>query len=130
MKPKHIIQSAAVFGALAVSLGAFGAHGLAAVLASTGKAATFETAVSYHFYHSLGLLMLGVIAVQFPNIKAFSQAAWFFIAGILIFSGTLYTLSLTGIAILGAITPLGGVAFILGWIWLFLGASKITIRRN
>jgi len=126
MKTKHIIQTAAVFGALAVGLGAFGAHGLAPVLEKTGRFANFETAVSYHFYHSLALLMLGILSVLFPKIKAFSQGAWLFVAGIIIFSGSLYVLSLTGITLLGAITPFGGIAFILGWAWLFLGASKIN----
>ena len=126
MTTKHIIQSAAVAGTLAVGLGAFGAHGLAPILEKTGRLATYETAVSYHFYHSLALLLTGILSALFPNIKAFSQCAWLFIAGIAIFSGTLYVLSLTGITLLGAITPLGGVAFILGWTWLFLGASKIN----
>jgi uncharacterized membrane protein YgdD (TMEM256/DUF423 family) len=126
MRTKYIIQTAAVFGVLAVSLGAFGAHGLAPLLEKYGRIATFETAVSYHFYHTLALLLTGLITAHFPDIKAFSQAAWLFIAGILIFSGSLYVLSLTGITILGAITPLGGVAFIMGWGWLLFGASQIN----
>lgn len=127
MKTKHIIQTAAVSGVLAVSLGAFGAHGLAPLLEKTGRVATFETAVSYHFYHSLALLLTGLLTAHFPTIRAFSQGAWLFVAGIFVFSGTLYVLSLTGMTILGAITPFGGVAFIMGWIWLFLGASKINL---
>jgi uncharacterized membrane protein YgdD (TMEM256/DUF423 family) len=126
MTTKHIIQTAAVFGALAVSLGAFGAHGLAPILEKTGRVETYETAVSYHFYHSLALLLLGILSALFPTIKAISQAAWLFIAGIVVFSGSLYVLSLTGITLLGAITPFGGVAFILGWGWLFWGASTIN----
>jgi uncharacterized membrane protein YgdD (TMEM256/DUF423 family) len=125
MRTKYIIQTAAVFGVLAVSLGAFGAHGLAPLLEKSGRIATFETAVSYHFYHTLALLLTGLLTGHFQDIKAFSQAAWLFIAGILIFSGSLYVLSLTGITILGAITPLGGVAFIMGWVWLLFGASQI-----
>lgn len=127
MKTKHIIQTAAVSGVLAVSLGAFGAHGLAPLLEKTGRVATFETAVSYHFYHSLALLLIGVLTAHFPTIKAFSQGPWLFIGGIVVFSGTLYVLSLTGMTILGAITPFGGIAFIMGWVWLFLGASKINL---
>lgn len=126
MTTKHIIQTAAVSGALAVSLGAFGAHGLAPILEKTGRLATYETAVSYHFYHSLALLMLGILSALYPKIKTFSKGAWLFIAGIVIFSGSLYVLSLTGTTILGAITPFGGVAFILGWAWMFWGALKIN----
>lgn len=126
MKTKHIIQIAAASGIFAVSLGAFGAHGLAPLLEKTGRLATYETAVSYHFYHSLALLLLGILTAQFPRIKVFSQGAWLFIVGIIIFSGSLYVLSLTGITILGAVTPFGGVSFILGWAWLFWGASKIN----
>ncbi|WP_158861037.1 DUF423 domain-containing protein [Lunatibacter salilacus] len=126
MKTKHIIQTAAVSGALAVILGAFGAHGLEPILEKTGRLATYETAVSYHFYHSLALLMLGILSANFPQSNAFKQGAWFFIAGIIVFSGSLYVLSITGVTILGAVTPFGGVAFILGWAWLFWGAAKIN----
>lgn len=128
MTTKNIIQTAAVSGAIAVSLGAFGAHGLAPILEKTGRLATYETAVSYHFYHSLALLMLGILSANFPQINAFKQGAWLFIVGIVVFSGSLYVLSITGVTILGAITPFGGVAFILGWAWLFWGASKINSR--
>lgn len=128
MTTKHIIQIAAVSGAIAVSLGAFGAHGLAPILEKTGRLATYETAVSYHFYHSLALLMLGILSANFPQINTFKQGAWLFIAGIVVFSGSLYVLSITGVTILGAITPFGGVAFILGWAWIFRGASKINSR--
>ena len=120
-----ILQWAAVFGALAVGLGAFGAHGLAERLNEMGRTETFETAVSYHFYHSLALLLLGGIMSIYTSVKAFSISALLFVIGIVIFSGSLYVLSLTGITWLGAITPFGGLAFILGWVGLFVGAQQI-----
>lgn len=122
MKPTTIIQTAAIFGAIAVGIGAFGAHGLNSMLEASGRLETFETAVKYHFYHSLALFGLGVLAFVKPNWKKLSLSFWGFTIGILIFSGSLYVLCLTGITWLGAITPLGGVAFILGWLGIFWGA--------
>lgn len=124
MKGKQLIQSAAIFGMLAVGIGAFGAHGLKDILTETGRTETFETAVKYHFYHSLAILLIGILALLKPTWKKLSAAATLMIVGIFIFSGSLYFLSLTGITWLGAITPLGGVAFIAGWILLFLAASN------
>lgn len=124
MKGTRIIQSAAIFGALAVGIGAFGAHGLKAILEETGRIETFETAIKYHFYHSLGLFLIGILALIKPDWKGLGFAAISMIIGILIFSGSLYILSLTGITWLGAITPLGGVAFILGWLRVFWTATK------
>ncbi len=122
MKPTTIIQIAAIFGAIAVGIGAFGAHGLKSMLEASGRLETFETAVKYHFYHSLALFGLGLLAFLKPNWKKLALSFWGFSLGILIFSGSLYVLCLTGITWLGAITPLGGVAFILGWLGLFWGA--------
>lgn len=124
MTGKQIIQSAAIFGAVAVGIGAFGAHGLKAILEETGRIETFETAVKYHFYHSLGLFLIGILALVKPDWKGFSFSAICMMIGILIFSGSLYVLSLTGITWLGAITPLGGVAFILGWLGILRAATK------
>ncbi len=124
MKGNQIIQTAAIFGMLAVGIGAFGAHGLKEILAETGRAETFETAVKYHFYHSLAIFIIGILALVKPNWKKLSTATILMVVGIFIFSGSLYILSLTGIAWLGAITPLGGVAFISGWILVFLAASN------
>jgi uncharacterized membrane protein YgdD (TMEM256/DUF423 family) len=124
LKATTIIQSAAIFGVIAVGIGAFGAHGLKAVLEETGRIETFETAVKYHFYHSLGLFLIGILALIKPDWKGLSFSAICMILGILIFSGSLYILSLTGITWLGAITPLGGVAFILGWMGIFRAAIK------
>ncbi|MFC5623235.1 DUF423 domain-containing protein [Algoriphagus winogradskyi] len=124
MTGKQIIQTGAIFGMLAVGIGAFGAHGLKEILAETGRTETFETAVKYHFYHSLAIFLIGILALVKPEWKKLSLAAVLMAVGILIFSGSLYVLSLTGITWLGAITPLGGVAFIGGWILIVVAASK------
>lgn len=124
MTGKNILTIVGISGALAVGLGAFGAHGLEPILIQNGRLDTFETAVSYHFYHTLGLLGLGILAMIKPEWKGLSLAAWGMFLGILIFSGSLYILSLTGITWLGAITPIGGVGFILGWLALAYAVLK------
>lgn len=124
MTGKNILVMAGISGALAVGFGAFGAHGLEPLLIQNGRLDTFETAVSYHFYHTLGLLGLGILALIKPDWKGLSLAAWGMFLGILIFSGSLYILSLTGITWLGAITPIGGVGFILGWLALAYAMIK------
>ena len=115
MNAKQILQLAGISGALAVGLGAFGAHSLEALLIQNGRLDTFQTAVNYHFYHTLALLGIGVLAIVKPDWKGVTFSAWCMVLGILIFSGSLYVLSLSDITWLGAITPLGGLAFILGW---------------
>ncbi|MEB2785300.1 DUF423 domain-containing protein [Algoriphagus persicinus] len=124
MNGKQIIQTAAILGACAVGIGAFGAHGLKEILADTGRAETFETAVKYHFYHSLAIFLIGILALIKPEWKKLSTAAISMVIGILIFSGSLYVLSLTGTTWLGAITPFGGLALIVGWILVFVAVSK------
>ncbi|MBC6369090.1 DUF423 domain-containing protein [Algoriphagus sp. AK58] len=124
MKGKNILVIAGISGALAVGLGAFGAHGLEPLLIQNGRLDTFETAVSYHFYHTLGLAGLGILALIKPDWKGLNLAAWAMFLGILIFSGSLYILCLTGITWLGAITPIGGVGFILGWLALAYAVLK------
>ncbi len=120
-----VLQVAAISGALAVGLGAFGAHGLAERLEQLGRTDTYNTAVSYHFYHSLALLLTGGIMAIYTSVKAFKISSLLFTIGLAIFSGSLYVLSLTGITWLGAITPIGGIAFILGWLGLFVGTLQI-----
>ena len=119
------IKIGAVLGALAVGIGAFGAHSLAGILAEYGRTETFETAVKYHFYHTLAIVLVGVLKIQFPDNKKLNTSGFFFLAGIIIFSGSLYVMSLTGITWLGAITPIGGLAFILGWVYLFLSSRSL-----
>jgi uncharacterized membrane protein YgdD (TMEM256/DUF423 family) len=103
----------ALAGFTAVALGAFGAHGLRARL-SPEMLAVFETGVRYHMYHALALLGTAA-AMERVGGRLFVVAGWFFVAGIVLFSGSLYLLALTGVAKLGAVTPLGGLAFLIGW---------------
>lgn len=119
---KTIIMTASVFLALAVAIGAFGAHGLKSHL-STEMLTTYKTGVEYHFYHALGLLLVGVLAVYMPSVQL-KWSAIFLGAGIILFSGSLYVLAITGIKWIGAITPLGGLSFIAGWILLFVAVWK------
>ena len=109
-----------LFGFLAVAAGAFGAHALRARLAPD-LLAVFETAARYQMYHALALLVVAMAAARWPD-PAFRAAGWLFTAGIVVFSGSLYLLALTGVRWLGAITPLGGLAFLGGWIALALAA--------
>ena len=112
----------AVFGALGVVAGAFGAHGLKAWV-SPELLAVFETGVRYHLIHALALLAVAWASTRWAS-AAIRAAGWLFVAGILVFSGSLYVLTLTGIRALGAITPFGGVAFIAGWLLLAWGAWR------
>lgn len=107
---------------LAVALGAFAAHGLKNRLAPE-MLTIFETGVRYQMYHSIALLAAAWATSRWPG-AAVTASGWLFIAGIVIFSGTLYILSLTGVRWLGAITPLGGVAFLAGWLLLAWAAWK------
>jgi uncharacterized membrane protein YgdD (TMEM256/DUF423 family) len=110
-----ILVIAAINGFLVVSIGAFGAHGLQTRLQETGYLATFETGVQYHMFHTLALLGLALLAMQAPESRLLSSAAWLFLGGIILFSGSLYVLAISGISWLGAITPLGGLGFLAGW---------------
>ncbi len=110
----------AVMGFVGVGLGAFGAHGLKGRL-SAEMLAVFETGVRYQMYHALALLVLGALMSRLEG-RAVVVAGWSFTAGILLFSGSLYALALSGITTLGAITPIGGVAFLIGWIALAIAA--------
>lgn len=114
---------AAIYGFLAVALGAFGAHGLKNRLSSE-MMAVYETAVQYHFYHVFALLAVALLLQSGVQHLALRWAVWLFSLGILLFSGSLYALSLTGIKVLGAITPLGGLLFLLGWLCLAVAAIK------
>ncbi len=112
----------AVLGAVGVGAGAFGAHALRTRLAPE-MLAVFETGVRYHLMHALALLAVGWAAARWPG-PAVTAAGWLFVAGILLFSGSLYALALTGVRTLGLVTPVGGVAFILGWIALVWAAWR------
>ena len=106
---------------LAVALGAFGAHGLKCRV-SAEMLAVWQTAVLYHLVHALGLLLVGLLALHLP-VRA---AGWTLLVGIVLFSGSLYLMVLTGIRPLGMVTPLGGVTFLVGWLLLALAALKST----
>jgi uncharacterized membrane protein YgdD (TMEM256/DUF423 family) len=123
MNQQRTLLTASVMGCLAVALGAFGAHGLKSMLTAAGRLDTFELAVRYQFYHTLALLATGVLMTSFPS-RRLGTAALCFLLGIIFFSGSLYVLCFTGLGILGAVTPIGGVFFIVGWIFLFLGVYK------
>ncbi len=112
----------AVAGFLAVGLGAFGAHGLRGRL-SPEMLAVFETGVRYHMYHALAIVLTGLIAARWSGWLVHT-AGWCFAAGIVLFSGSLYALALSGVTVLGAITPIGGLLFLAGWACLaFAGAA-------
>jgi uncharacterized membrane protein YgdD (TMEM256/DUF423 family) len=121
------IIAGAVNAAIAVALGAFGAHALKEKL-SEHYLAVWETAVQYQMFHALALIAVGILMspTLFGSITQLSWAGYLILAGIIIFSGSLYVLSLSGIGILGAITPIGGVAFIAGWIMLIIAAVKFS----
>jgi|SRR3990170_1942105 len=112
----------AISAFLAVALGAFGAHALRARLSSE-MLQVFEVGVRYHFYHALALLAVAWAATRWPG-GAVTAAGWLFLAGTVIFSGSLYLLSLTGQRWLGAVTPIGGAAFLLGWLCLAWAAWR------
>ena len=114
-----------IHGFFAVALGAFAAHGLKNSL-DAYSVGVFETGVRYHFYHALALLLLGVYQLQ---TQLESKAGYFFHFGILIFSGSLYALALTGIKKLGMITPIGGVAFLIAWV-IFARQALLSARSK
>jgi uncharacterized membrane protein YgdD (TMEM256/DUF423 family) len=113
----------ALGGFLAVAFGAFGAHALRSRL-SPEMLAVFETGVRYQMYHALALLL---VAATIPHLGGWlvRTAGWLFTAGIVIFSGSLYLLAMTGVTILGAITPIGGLAFLAGWACLAIAAAAL-----
>lgn len=118
-----------VHGLTAVALGAFGAHGLTKRLADLPDAAKrlgwWETAAHYQLTHALALAIAGWLVTKLPDSHVPTVAGWAFAAGALIFSGTLYTMTLTGIRWLGAITPIGGLSLLVGWAALIVAAAKL-----
>lgn len=114
---RTFLMAAALSGFIAVALGAFGAHGLKQRL-SADLLAVYQTGVQYHFYHTFALLAVGLLMLHMPANGALRWSGILFIVGMVIFSGSLYVLSLTGVRWLGAITPLGGVAFLVAWLLL------------
>lgn len=121
------LAAAALFGGTGVALGAFGAHALRSRLTESALS-TWETAVQYQLVHALALLAVALlIRTQPPDVAspaAYQVAGWSFLIGVLLFSGSLYLLALGGPRVLGPVTPLGGAAFLLGWIALLVGAVR------
>ena len=113
----------ALSGVVGVALGAFGAHGLRSRL-SPEMLAVFETGVRYHMYHALAIIGVASIAERWQASRLVLASGWLFLAGIVLFSGSLYLLATTGVRTLGAITPLGGVAFPLAWACLAVAAIR------
>ncbi len=114
MNQRNILLTASVLGLFAVGLGAFGAHALKATLTMTGRADTYDLAVRYQFYHTFVLLATGILIEKFPSLKI---SAILYMIGIIIFSGSLYILSLTNQTMWGAVTPIGGILLMAGWLW-------------
>lgn len=119
---KIILTSASALLALAVIIGAFGAHALRAKL-SIEMLQVYKTGVEYHFYHALGLLIIGILSFHISS-NALGWSALFIGIGVILFSGSLYLLAITGVKWFGAITPIGGMSFIAGWILLLLAVWK------
>lgn len=120
---KSFLIWASVLAAIAVILGAFGAHALHDIVVES-KIEIFKTAVTYQFYHVFALLSLAWLQYQKPN-KIFIYAGIFFIIGIILFSGSLYALTFINLQKLGILTPIGGMFFIIGWICMFIGALQL-----
>jgi len=121
---KFALLSGSVLGFLTVAIGAFGAHSLKNILESNNRINTFETAVHYQAIHALALLIIGILASKLDS-NLLSYSAYAFVVGTIIFSGSLYTLSITNITIFGAITPIGGLCFLIGWGVLFMAILKL-----
>lgn len=123
MKQQTALITAALLGAVAVGLGAFGAHAFKPALVEAGRLDTYELAVRYQFIHTLALLATALLMQKYTS-AWLRYAAALFVTGIFFFSGSLYVLCLTNVTMWGAVTPLGGLAFILGWIALVPGVLK------
>jgi uncharacterized membrane protein YgdD (TMEM256/DUF423 family) len=109
--------------ALVVALGAFGAHGLKARL-TPDMLAVYQTGVHYHLFHALGLLVVGLLAAQITDSAALRWSGWLMLAGIVLFCGSLYVLSVSGLRWLGVVTPFGGVAFVVAWALFVVAVVK------
>jgi uncharacterized membrane protein YgdD (TMEM256/DUF423 family) len=119
---KLFLSLGAISGALGVMIGAFGAHGLKSKL-SDQMLAVYQTGVQYQFYHTFAIIAVGLLAFKFQS-GLLASSGWSFLVGILLFSGSLYALSISGIKVLGAIPPIGGLFFIVGWVLLLVGILK------
>lgn len=123
MTTKLWLALGAVYGFLAVALGAFGAHGLRTRLGPE-LLAVWKTGVEYQFYHALALLLVGLLARGASATGTFNAAGACFALGVLVFSGSLYALCLSGVRVLGAVTPVGGLFFLAGWVCLLFAVWR------
>ena len=117
------LQAGSLLGAIGVMVGAFGAHALKPMLVASGRFETFETAVRYQFYHALALVLVGILAKEFTA-KTLNNSGYCFLAGTMIFSGSLYLICFTGITTFGAIAPIGGTLLVVAWLLLFWAVLK------
>ena len=124
---KIFLMAASISGFLAVAIGAFGAHGLKQKI-SEEMMAVYQTGVQYHFYHTLALLGVGILLQQFPHSLALKVSGWGMLVGMLVFSGSVYLLVLSGTRWLGAITPIGGLALLVAWLALAVGIYQSVGR--
>ncbi len=115
---KSLVAAGAINAAIAVAAGAFAAHGLRERLEARALD-IFETGARYHMYHALAMILCAVVATSGAK-----TAGWILQGGIVVFSGSLYALALTDVKVLGAITPIGGLAFLVGWVWLAISALR------
>jgi len=120
---KLFLAIGGINAALVVALGAFGAHGLKARL-TPDMLAVYQTGVHYHLFHALGLLVVGLVAMQISDSATLRWSGWLMLIGIVLFSGSLYVLSISGLRWLGAITPFGGVSFIAAWVLFVVALFK------
>ena len=125
---RPFLAAGAVLAFIAVAAGAFGAHGLEGTI-PPARLETFETAARYQMYHALALLFVGTAARSWPA-KGWAGPGLLFVAGILVFSGSLYALALTGAGWLGAVAPVGGTALLVGWLWLTLVILRVVKVRD
>ncbi len=120
---RNFIFLGALNGLITVALGAFGAHALRESLGAD-MVAVYDTASNYHGHHSLALLAVGLMLLHHPDSRWLPRAGWAFLIGILFFSGSLYLLAVSGSQWLGAVTPFGGMAYIVGWVMLAVAVFK------
>ena len=128
MNQQKTLLAGAILGGLGVAFGAFGAHALKEMLTASGRLDTFELAVRYAFYHAFALLAAGVL-MQFLHSKYLKTAAAFFIAGTILFSGSLFLLCLTNKTYFAMATPFGGVLLIIGWVFLAAGVVGVANKK-
>ena len=121
--PKTFLSLGAINAFLCVALGAFGAHGLQNIMPAD-MLAVFHTGVQYHFYHALALMMIGLILIHFSKSRLIEASGWLMLIGIILFCGSLYVLSFTGIRSLGMLAPFGGLSLLSAWVLLATGIWK------